>query len=102
MMPMVLSSSSSRLVLLSLFTFSLYPFLSPLHAQEKKRLTFEQIFRNVEPHLNKELPRIEGWVDDTHFLEVKKKEGDETAGVYSVDVKSGKGALYRNLERYKS
>ena len=102
MMPMVLSSSSSRLVLLSLFTFSLYQFLSPLHAQEKKRLTFEQIFRNVEPHLIKELPRIAGWVDDTHFLEVKKKEGDETAKVYSVDVKSGKETLYRDLAQYQS
>ena len=71
-----------------------------LPAQEKKRLTFEQIFKNAEPRLIKSLPNIIGWSDDNHYLEMKKKEGDKTAKVYAIDVVSGEEKVYRDLEQY--
>lgn len=70
-------------------------------SQEKKLLSFEQIFKNAEPKVIQSLPNISGWADDNHYLEMKKKEGDEKAKLYSVDVKSGKEKLYRDLNQYK-
>jgi len=40
-------------------------------------------------------------VDDDHYLEQKKKEGDEWPKRYSVDVKNGKEVLYRDMQQYK-
>jgi len=72
-----------------------------LHAQERKRLTFEQIFKNAEPRILQPLPNIIGWADDEHYLEMKKKEGDDRQKVYSVDVKSGAETVYRDLGQFK-
>lgn len=70
--------------------------------QEKKRLSFDQIFKNGAPKLTTNLPTITGWSDDDHYLEMKKKEGDERSKVYAVDVRSGKEELYRDLEQYRN
>jgi dipeptidyl-peptidase-4 len=72
------------------------------NAQEKKKLTFDQIFKNAEPKLIKSLPSINGWSDDDHYLESKKKATDEKEKLYSIDVKSGSEELYRNLDQYRS
>ena len=69
-------------------------------AQEKKRLTFEQIFKNAEPKLTKSLPNIIGWADDMNYLEMKKKEGDKTNKVYAINAVSGEEKVYRDLEQY--
>jgi len=82
------------------FFFSL-AFILTSNAQEKKRLSFEQIFKNAEPKITKQLPNIIGWADDNHYLEMKKKDGDEKPKVYSVEVKSGKEKLQRDLQQYK-
>lgn len=58
-------------------------------AQQKKRLTFDQIFRGAETGLTTPLPTITGWEDDSHYLEMRRKER-EPAKYYSVDAKSGK------------
>ncbi|MDZ7291901.1 MAG: DPP IV N-terminal domain-containing protein [candidate division KSB1 bacterium] len=71
-----------------------------LHAQEKKRLTFEQIFKNAEPRITRSLPNIIGWADDNHYLEMKKKDGDKAAKVYAIDVVSGEEKVYRDLEQH--
>ena len=85
-----------------LFFFSL-SFLSVISlAQEKKPLTFEQIFKNAEPRVTMMLPGISGWADDNSYLETKKKEGDDRAKVYAVDIKNGKDIVYRDLDAFKS
>ncbi len=81
-------------------SFMLALFVFSLHAQEKKRLAFEQIFKNAEPKLTKDLPNIIGWADDNHYLEMKKKEGDKKTKVYAIDVASGEEKVYRDLEQY--
>ncbi len=88
-----LPKSACLTLVLTLLVFS-------LHAQEKKRLTFEQIFKNAEPRLTQSLPNIIGWADDNHYLEMKKKEGDKTARVYAINVASGEEKVYRDLEQY--
>ncbi|MBI5021574.1 MAG: S9 family peptidase [Ignavibacteriales bacterium] len=69
-------------------------------AQEKKSLTFDQIFKNSEPKLIQLLPTISSWADDDHYLETKKKDGIEK--VYSVDALTGKETLYRDINQYKT
>ena len=65
-------------------------------AQQKKRLTFDQINRGGDPQLFVPLPSINSWEDDSHYLEMRRKEGDPKAKWYSVDAKrkrsSGKDA----------
>jgi dipeptidyl-peptidase-4 len=70
-------------------------------AQEKKLPTFEQLFNNAEPRLIQRLPNITGWADDTHYLEMKRKEGDERPKLYAVDVKTGEEKAYRDLSGFR-
>lgn len=83
-------------------SFFLIVFAVSLPAQEKKRLTFEQIFKAAEPKILAPLPNITGWADDNNYLEMKKKEGDDKPKLYSVNVKTGKEKLYRDLDKYKN
>jgi dipeptidyl-peptidase-4 len=75
-----------RYLVLSLFLMVLTVLAS---AQQKKRLTFDQIYRGAETQLFTPLPTITGWEDDSHYLEMRHKES-EPAKYYSVDAKSGK------------
>ena len=77
--------------------------LSPAPAQEKKLLTFDQIFRNGEPRVTTNLPVVTGWTDDEHFVETRPKEGGEgRGGSFLVDAKTGKRETYRDMESYRS
>ncbi|MFI5253001.1 MAG: S9 family peptidase [Bacteroidota bacterium] len=88
------------------FSFCLFIFtiiaVSFSPSQEKKHLTWEQIFKNGEPKLTKPLPNIQGWSDDSHYLEQKKKEGEKASKVYSIDVNTGEEKLFRDMDQYKS
>jgi dipeptidyl-peptidase-4 len=70
-------------------SFLLLAFAVFASAQQKKRLTFDQIFRGAETGLTTPLPNITGWEDDSHYLEMRRKEG-EPAKYFSVEAKSGK------------
>ncbi|MDI6766976.1 MAG: DPP IV N-terminal domain-containing protein [Bacteroidota bacterium] len=86
----------------TLLSFFLMVFAVSLHGQEKKILTFEQIFKGAEPKILAPLPNITGWADDNNYLEMKKKEGDDKPKLYSVNVKTGKEKLYRDLDQFKT
>jgi dipeptidyl-peptidase 4 len=79
----------------------LFIFTLSLNAQEKKLMTFEQLFKNADPKLTNVPPSLLGWDDDNHYLERKKMDGDMMPKVYSIDVKNGKAVLYRDLSQYK-
>jgi dipeptidyl-peptidase-4 len=46
-------------------------FTSGVQAQEKKDLTFGQIFKGEASGVSKPLPAIRGWADDTHYIEMR-------------------------------
>jgi dipeptidyl-peptidase-4 len=75
--------SASLLVILISFVV-----LTP--AQQKKRLSFDQVYRNADPQLFVPLPTITGWEDDSHYLETRRSETDKQGKLFSVDAKSGK------------
>jgi dipeptidyl-peptidase-4 len=70
-------------------------------AQEKKPLTFDQVYKNGEPRLLRQLPSITGWVDDSRYLESKRKEGDERPRTYAVDLNTGAETPYGDMSQYK-
>jgi len=74
-----------------------------LNAQQKKQLTADQIFKNAEPRITVQLPTISRWLDDTHYLEMKRKTGETRPSPVSVDAKSGAEVPYkdRDLDSYK-
>jgi dipeptidyl-peptidase-4 len=59
-------------------------------AQQKKRLTFEQIYGNTDSLLFAPLPNIIGWDDDSHYLEMRGSETNREGKLYAVDAKSGR------------
>ena len=63
-----------RLLIAATIGVSLLP---PALAQEKKLLTFDQLFRNGQPRLTKSLPVVTGWTDDEHFVETLQREAGE-------------------------
>jgi dipeptidyl-peptidase-4 len=67
--------------------------------QQKKPLTADQIFRNAEPRVLKELPTIARWLDDGRYLEVRR-EGDQKPATFAVDARTGKATPYKGLEEY--
>ncbi len=77
-------------------------FFSVSTAQEKKTLSFDQIFKGAEPKVTTMLPNISGWADDNSYLETKKKEGDSRMKVYAVNLKNGSEKEHRDLEAYKT
>jgi len=83
-----------------IFALIIFASVYSTSAQEKKRLTFDQIFKNTEPKLTKSLPNIIGWADEVNYLEMKKKEGDKTNKVYAINAVSGEEKVYRDLEQY--
>jgi dipeptidyl-peptidase 4 len=75
-----------------------------LYGQEKKKLTFEQIFKNGEPKIVTEIPSVTGWVDDDHYIEIKKGENGNEKKTYMVDAHAGTEIPYsdNDLDRFKS
>ncbi|MBI4419180.1 MAG: DPP IV N-terminal domain-containing protein, partial [Ignavibacteriales bacterium] len=67
--------------------------------QQKKPLSADQIFRNAEPRVLKELPGISRWLDDARYLEVRR-EGDQKPATFAVDARTGKATPYKGLEEY--
>jgi dipeptidyl-peptidase-4 len=66
---------------------------STLFAQ-KKDFSYQQLFENAKTDVSKPLPTITKWLDDDHYIENRKDEGDGKMKLMSVDVKSGKAVPY--------
>jgi dipeptidyl-peptidase-4 len=59
-----------------------------LQAQEKKDLTYQQIFKGETTNLYQPLPVIRGWADDTHYIEVRATK------TWKVDAATGNTTPY--------
>lgn len=64
-------------------------------AAQKKNYTFEQAFRGSAANVQKPLPFISKWIDDEHYVEVRRDEKDAAKSTsVSVDVKTGNAVPY--------
>jgi dipeptidyl-peptidase-4 len=66
-----------------------------LQAAELKKLTFEQAYLNRGEALLKLLPEVQGWLDDTRFIESRAGK------VFLVDARSGRSRLLLDPEALK-
>src|SRR3954468_8700536 len=64
-------------------------FITSLQAQEKKDLSFGQIFKGEASGLSQPLPAIRGWADDTHYIEMRSD-----AKAWKVDAQTGNATPY--------
>jgi len=71
-------------------------------AQQKKKLTYEQVYEFAPPRLLKSLPAVRGWLDDHHYLLVRKDTTDGTTKLFSVDAATGKAVVFLNPAEFKS
>jgi dipeptidyl-peptidase 4 len=66
--------------------------LHRLQAQDKKDLSFDQIFKGAPSGITKPLPVINGWADDTHYIEMRPENGVNKA--YKVDAQTSNATPY--------
>jgi dipeptidyl-peptidase-4 len=69
---------------------------------QKRKLTYKQVFQKGEPKLLRELPRIDDWLDDDHYLELKseeekedkKEEEKKKSKLMKVNAETGEATVY--------
>ena len=74
------------LILLLIFALSISGF------SQKKNLTYQQAYGKKRPKVTKPLPRITGWLDKDHYLEMKTE--DKKKQLVKVEAASGKETIY--------
>lgn len=62
-------------------------------AQDKK-LTFDQVYLIGQPRLLQRLPSLKGWLDENHYLQLKREEGN--VYLIKVNAETGKEEIYVN------
>ncbi len=70
-------------------------------AQQKKKLTFEQVFQFAPPRLLKALPSVRGWLDDGHYLVLHKDSTDGKVKLFKVEAASGREEVFLNPADFK-
>src|ERR1700730_10505477 len=61
---------------------------------QKKDFSYAQLFQGTVTDVSKPLPVITKWIDDEHYVEMKK-DADGTTHMMSVEVKTGKAVPYQ-------
>ena len=82
---------SPLIVLLTLFI---------INAEDGKKLTYDQVYNESEPQLTSKLSSIEGWLNDTTYLMLKKDTANNAKKLYKVDVMSGREKLFIDPQNY--
>lgn len=73
-----------KIVLLAVLTAASFVFV----IAQKKQVNYENAFSAKPTNITKSLPQVTKWLDDTHYLEMRK-EADGKNKTYSVDIKTG-------------
>lgn len=94
----MLNKKSFSLLVLFLMV-SLFLSFFNLFGQTKK-LTYQQVYQRAEPRLTASLPDIKGWLDDSHYLEMKQHENNSTSKLMKVEAESGQEAVFFDFGAY--
>ena len=76
----------TAVIFIILFTFS------AVDAQ-KKKLTYQQIYQRGSPQLLGPLPRLQGWLDDSNYLELNSERGSG-ANLTKVNAATGESSIF--------
>ena len=66
-------------------------------AQEKK-LTYNQVYNFAPPRLFGSLPRLQGWLDDEHYLEVKAPDENSKPALMKVNAQTGESEIFLDYQ----
>ncbi|OIP60277.1 MAG: peptidase [Ignavibacteria bacterium CG2_30_36_16] len=66
---------------------------------QDKRLTFKQVYMGAEPRLLGSVPRVQGWLDENHYLESKTEAGTSTLN--KVNAETGESEIFLNYTELK-
>ena len=83
-------SSSKKFYLIILIGIISLPLQLLTNAQDKQ-LTFNQVYMFGEPRILKQLPRLQGWYDDDHYL--MQKRDATTSAIVKVNAKTGEETI---------
>ncbi|HEY0679128.1 MAG TPA: DPP IV N-terminal domain-containing protein [Chitinophagaceae bacterium] len=73
--------------------------ITTIASAQKKDFTYDQLFKSAPTNIQKSLPMINKWVDDEHYVEMRRDEADGgKMKTMSVEVKTGKAVPYENKE----
>lgn len=62
---------------------------------QDKAFSYEQAFRGSSTNISKPLPTIRKWIDDDHYLEMRKDDADGKVKPMQVEVKTGKATPFQ-------
>lgn len=79
------------------FGFVLNPHLNA----QKKKLTYKQVYQYAEPRLTQPLPKIQTWLDNEYYLELKSDPAKPGTKPALIKVKAGDGASETFLDYEK-
>jgi len=70
---------------------------------QKKQLTYQQVFQQAEPRLVGSLPRIRGWLDHDHYLEMRSlpSQPKAPAKLMKINAATGEASIYFDASQYK-
>ena len=68
-------------------------FFTPSFGQ-KKNFSYEQLFKSGTTNIYKPLPFITGWLDDDHYLEMRRDSLSDIEKLMAVNAKTGKAVVY--------
>lgn len=75
-------------------SIGLFLIISFLINAQDKQLTYNQVYSRGEPRLLGPLPRLQGWLDDSHYLENKNIDGNSV--LLKVEAETGEEETYIN------
>jgi dipeptidyl-peptidase 4 len=86
-----------------LLSFSFLFVLTSTTLAQKKKLTYDQVYQRAKPRLTKSLPRIQGWLDDNHYLESKKvsEKKDAKTKLFKINAKTGEEIIYIDYDAFE-
>ncbi len=92
----------------NLFVFFLVAFListclsTPSVYAQKRKLTYKQVYMGGEPRLLGSLPRIMGWLDKDHYLELKTEDtnGKPSQKLLKINAETGEETTFLDYGEY--
>ncbi len=69
---------------------------------QKKKLTYKQVFEQGEPRLLDSLPRIQRWLDENHYLEMRSEETENEASfkLMKINATTEKASIHFDSDKY--
>lgn len=92
-------ASSKKTYLIFIVGLLSIPLQLLTNAQDKQ-LTFNQVYMFGEPRILKQLPRLQGWFDDDHYLWQKRDAA--TSAIVKVNAKTGEETILLDFNAINS